>query len=94
MTEWTGDKGIKDITAASFPPTVSSSPSPVKGRTIQVLVVDDSIVQRKMCRVLLAGKVTIIIVIIIIIVIPFFLFRLLLVYFILFQIILNLIQLT
>ena len=62
---------MKDITAAvsSFPPTVSSSPSPVKGRTIQVLVVDDSIVQRKMCRVLLAGKVTMITVVIVIMVV-------------------------
>ena len=88
MNERTGAKGkgrgkgksMKDITAAvslTFPPTVSSSPSPVKGRTIQVLVVDDSIVQRKMCRVLLAGKVTIIIVVVIIL---FFLFLFILFY--------------
>ena len=63
------------MTAISFPPSLSSSPSPVKGRTVQILVVDDSIVQRKMCRVLLAGKVkkdriiTIVIIVIVIIVI-------------------------
>lgn len=62
---------MRDIPAVSFPSSLSSSPLPSieKGsgrgsgtgrgreRTVQVLVVDDSIVQRKMCRVLLAGKV-------------------------------------
>jgi hypothetical protein len=70
---------MRDIPAVSFPSSLSSSPLPSiekgsgsgsgsgsgrgRGRTVQVLVVDDSIVQRKMCRVLLAGKVMIMFVI-------------------------------
>ena len=62
---------MRDIPAVSFPSSLSSSPLPSiekgsgsirgrgSGKTVQVLVVDDSIVQRKMCRVLLAGKVMI-----------------------------------
>eukprot|EP00596_Hydrurales_sp_CCMP1899_P010354 CAMPEP_0119033368 /NCGR_PEP_ID=MMETSP1177-20130426/414_1 /TAXON_ID=2985 /ORGANISM="Ochromonas sp, Strain CCMP1899" /LENGTH=341 /DNA_ID=CAMNT_0006990067 /DNA_START=321 /DNA_END=1343 /DNA_ORIENTATION=+ len=48
-----GDKDEDDET-----PSPTSAPGPtVPSRTVNVLIVDDSVVQRKICRVLIAGKV-------------------------------------